>query len=1023
MISTTTALWEALGRSKLLSREGLTRARTLLRGVEPREGAIRLATEGLLTTWQARQLLAGQKQFHLGKYKLLEELGRGGMGTVFKAEEQFGLQRPVAIKVMAPKLLDRPTSVQRFLREVQAVASLSHPNIVAAYEADRLGKHYYLVMEYVPGRDLNAWLKEHGRLPIDWACDCIRQAALGLQHAHERGLVHRDIKPSNVLVVAGDPGLPPLVKILDLGLARFTDEEIEEHEHAIGPAADDSRLHKDHSELTRTCEIMGTVDYVSPEQAQSTRNADIRADIFSLGCTLFKLLTGEVPYQGANTTEKLLARLEPARRVRALRPDVYQGLDDVVFRMMSRDPADRYQTPREVAAALEPYCHAKDPSSVKLLAETLAAPAVEVPLEVPASAVEDGSAGAMDFLQQLSRTSGPATPAPRKSSRGRKELRREWLTLRRQSKKWLVPAMAIGGSFAVLALLALLIFFSGPAASGAQLSLEIDQPGARVVIGDGEYFGISPNSRTPLVISLAPGVYNVRVEKDGFQPYRETVQLPANLVQTVRIRMTPRSAGALPTLTIPDNAPLPVGRQPREIARWALQIGGWVQYRDPFLPKLQDIKSLTNLAEAQGDLYSLSLANTLVRDEALNFFSELTSLGVLELDNTWITNEGLDGLPPLPKLTTIRLRQSRITDEGLKALRRHPSLLHVYLTSSRITDAGLKHFSGLAIRSLYLQNTKVRNEGLSFLRDLPDLTTLDLSETAVTEAGLATLAQLPKLKQLTLNDLKITDEGLLHLQSSKALTDLSLIRTQITEDGANQFQQALPGCKLAWTASFPITLVEAVKHREFALQAVAAGGRVHVWSDLRYHKVREPNDLPKKDVMAITRIDLAKTQIHDADLAKLGQLSTVLSLDLEGTAITDTALPQLETLARLTQLDLSNTRVTTAGIKSLLRLTRITSLRLSKTDLDDSSVIWLKHLPLRELSLRGNKLGDEGLHQLGDIKTLERLDIGFTGATNATVEILCKLPRLQRLSITRTQIDAAGQARLKAALPQLQIDP
>jgi hypothetical protein len=292
-----------------------------------------------LTRWQAKMLLSGRKTLILGKYRLLDQLGQGGMGAVFRAQQE-GLGRIVALKVMSRQLLKDKGAVARFHREIQAAAALTHPNIVAAYDADRVGGTHFLVMEYVAGRTLDEIARQRGQLPIDEACEYIRQAAVGLQHAHERGMIHRDIKPANLLV-ARDDGGGPLVKILDMGLARFSSELSEE------------------GGLTRTGQIMGTPDYIAPEQARNTKNADIRSDIFSLGCSLFRLLAGELPFPGDTVMAKLMARgMHDARRIGTLRPEVPPALDTIVAQMLARDPAERFSTPVEVAAALAPFAGA-----------------------------------------------------------------------------------------------------------------------------------------------------------------------------------------------------------------------------------------------------------------------------------------------------------------------------------------------------------------------------------------------------------------------------------------------------------------------------------------------------------------------------------------------------------------------------------------------------------------------------------------------------------------------------------------
>src|SRR5262249_31228812 len=224
-----------------------------------------------LTVYQVNKLLQGRGQeLFLGPYLLLQRLGEGGMGKIFKARHQR-LRRIVALKVIRKERLDTPNALGRFYNEIRAVAQLAHPNIVRAYDADEVdGKHFF-TMEYVEGTDLAQVLKKQGRLPVALACDYVRQAALGLQHAFERGLVHRDIKPGNWLVSTAG-----VVKIRDVGLARRCLDEEDEN----GP-------------LTREGAVMGTVDYLAPEQARDSHAADVRSDLYSLGCTFYHLLTGE----------------------------------------------------------------------------------------------------------------------------------------------------------------------------------------------------------------------------------------------------------------------------------------------------------------------------------------------------------------------------------------------------------------------------------------------------------------------------------------------------------------------------------------------------------------------------------------------------------------------------------------------------------------------------------------------------------------------------------------------------------
>jgi serine/threonine-protein kinase len=297
-----------------------------------------LVDRNWLTAYQADQLLQERgPDLVLGPYRILDRLGEGGMGQVFKAHH-LTMDRVVALKLIPRDMVANPNAVGRFYREVRAVAKLSHPNIVTAFDANQVGPTHYLAMELVDGIDLARLVQQSGPLPIPQACEFIRQTAVGLQRAHEKGLVHRDIKPGNLMVARLHPDEPPIVKILDFGLARFESES-------------------DHSgRLTQLGKFIGTMDYMAPEQAQDPRTADIRADIYSLGCSLFYLLTGKPPFPGSDAVERLSARvLGDAPSVRRIRPEVSPALDQVLAKMMVRNPADRYQTPREVAQALAAF--------------------------------------------------------------------------------------------------------------------------------------------------------------------------------------------------------------------------------------------------------------------------------------------------------------------------------------------------------------------------------------------------------------------------------------------------------------------------------------------------------------------------------------------------------------------------------------------------------------------------------------------------------------------------------------------
>jgi serine/threonine-protein kinase len=283
----------------------------------------------------------------LGKFLLLELLGKGGCGMVWRAHDTE-LDRVVAVKVPHASLLMSAVLRERFRREARAAAQVSHPNIVTLLEVTQVEDVPLLVMEYVEGTNLGRLVEQSGPLPVRQACDCIRQAALGLQHAHERGLVHRDIKPANLLLTtppaAGAGAGQGVVKVLDLGLARLPRR----------PADADTSL-------TEPGCLMGTADFMAPEQGRDARTADARADVYSLGCSLYYLLTARLPFPGGTATDKMLRHhLEEPVPLEQLQPAVSPALAAVVRKMMARRPEDRYTTAAEVVAALTAVLQAAD---------------------------------------------------------------------------------------------------------------------------------------------------------------------------------------------------------------------------------------------------------------------------------------------------------------------------------------------------------------------------------------------------------------------------------------------------------------------------------------------------------------------------------------------------------------------------------------------------------------------------------------------------------------------------------------
>jgi eukaryotic-like serine/threonine-protein kinase len=367
--------------------------------VSPAAMLDRLVDAGMITRFHADKLAAGKyKGFHLGSYLILDQIGTGGMGQVYLAEHT-NMRRLVALKVLPPHAFENdPVARERFFREARAAGTLDHPNVVRVFDLCQEGKILYLVMEYVEGVSLQTVVSRYGLLSIEAACHYARQVAFGLQHAGELGFVHRDIKPANLLL-----DMVGVVKILDFGLVRS--------EADAG------------SGLTRQLDgkaILGTADYVAPEQAVDSSRVDIRADIYALGATLYYLLTGRPLFPEGRIAQKLVwQQIKNPVPVDRLRPEVPPELAAVVHRMLQKKPADRFQKPIEVFDALEPFVPDEvPPPDPAWLPEPAARVAVSR-AQTPSPSAPRASGSTSQILAAAMRTgSGGSSAARRKTDRG-----------------------------------------------------------------------------------------------------------------------------------------------------------------------------------------------------------------------------------------------------------------------------------------------------------------------------------------------------------------------------------------------------------------------------------------------------------------------------------------------------------------------------------------------------------------------------------------------------------------------------
>jgi serine/threonine protein kinase len=455
------------------------------------------------------------------KYRIVRLLGRGGMGSVYEVHHER-MDRRQALKVINPELVDNPQALLRFEQELKAVAKLDHPNIARAYDAESFGSLQAIVMEFVAGQTLHEMLKKRGRFAVKDACRCVRQACLGLQHAHERGLVHRDLKPQN-LMLTQDSGV---IKILDFGLAKV----VSENKGAQG--------------LTKTNMTMGTYEYSAPEQAIDAASADIRADIYSLGCTLYYLLAGVLPFDYNSDAKLLLAHQnEVPRPLVEVCPETPQELSDLVARMLAKSPADRPQTPGEVAKALLLFAKGEIVSPLPA-EEGLGAIASPRPysgegqgVRATEPAIDPSLAEMIADARQGTRHSGPKIKkrplSPRRSAK--------WLP--KSPRDRFLVATAAAALFAVL-LCGVLFTMRTP---DGTLVIESDDPNVQVAVKQGGQVVEVVDARSGWKLSLKSGQYELAPQgsTDQFQLDRDSVTVRRGDVVKVKLTLK-RPSSPLP---------------------------------------------------------------------------------------------------------------------------------------------------------------------------------------------------------------------------------------------------------------------------------------------------------------------------------------------------------------------------------------------------------------------------------------------------------------------------------------------
>ncbi|WP_417383137.1 protein kinase domain-containing protein [Gimesia sp.] len=995
-----------------------------------------------ITKLQAQMVYQGQgNKLRFGNYVIQEKIGSGGMGDVYLAKHRR-MFRTVALKLLPTEMAKDQNTIRRFQREVQAAAKLSHANIVTAHDADEVEGMHYLVMEYVEGTDLSELVKQQGVLSVGQALDYILQAAKGLEYAHQEGIIHRDIKPSNMLLDKNGT-----IKILDMGLARI--DEIDEENPATA--------------LTQSGSVMGTVDYMSPEQAQSTHTADNRSDIYSLGCTLYFLLTGNSVYGGKTVVNRILAhRDQPIPSLVSTNVHVPANVDGIYQKMIAKQPEDRFQSMQEVIDAIE-KCDVLNPSSTmsadppdpelqKFLqsqkiasSPTIVMPAGEISTDTQESNLTS------DFMNQSLNGTTFEPLQRRKKSTGK--------------RGWLISGLVLGS----LVLMAGFVFKGAPSAGSVILDVDQTDITGAVVSVDGEQKLTiqTGKDQPPILVAADEQQHTLTVTKQGFEPFTRQFTVKSGQSETVKVHLVPVAVA-----TVEEPAPMPLTMTEREILEWVFSQGGKVSVNSP----LNHVSRMEELPDEPVSFYNIDLSNTAIvpqelsllrglsnlttlkldytqiQDQDLQYLKNLKDLGFLHLNHTSITGEGLKYLKELPVLNAISLEDTKLTDAGLRELIRHKPLRLLYVTNTDITNDGMKTIgemenltklkfsnnrqlndTGMAylasltkLESLYAHlNRNITDEGIKHLQGLNSLYEITLATTGITDEGLQYLVGLENLGKLDLVNCKITDVGLKYLYNMKTLRNLKLSQTKVTPEGIAALKQALPKCEIE--SDFKAEMQNSMprSEREIAEWVIGLGGSVAV----NGMSCKQITDLPDEtfeitavalrglsfedhqlaslaNLKKLTGLYLDTASISDSTLAHLGKLQQLQKLCLKETKITGAVLSNLGEIPGLTYLDVAGSALTNVGLKNIANLKQLVTLNISHiAGIDDTGLAHIAGMTkLQELYLHNNpQLTDEGIKHIREMQLLTELTLDNTTISDTGMQYLAGMKDLEKLGLANCQ--------------------
>lgn len=811
------------------------------------------------------------------EYRLIEQIGRGGMGAVFKAEH-IRLKRLVAVKVLLGDRLHDDSAVARFDREMEAVGKLDHPNIVRATDAGEDEGTHYLVMELVNGPNLSQVAKSLGRIGVADACELVRQAAEGLQHAHEHGLVHRDIKPSNLILADTRPSPAQsgadsgnnraTVKILDLGLALLREN----------PTAE--------GELTSSGQVMGTLDYMAPEQASDTHSVDIRADLYSLGCTLYHLLAGSPPFSGsqyATILKKMMAHANsPVPPLSDIRSDVPPDLLSVLDRLLAKESSERFATPAEVAAALLPLADGSNlpellnrvavanadlehldtlqQSTVNPISSALSDtinPVAEPDSESPEAVISSNQSavGAEPFAPTIIVDRKPHSSAVSQGGDS-KTRRRLWQSL--------------GGLGSILLLG--IVFFIGTGEGRVELTVNhkdiqvsVDGEPQQISVMDGangEYRIELPN--------IPAGRRELIVSRDGFSSETKHFWITRNGERAFEMRLAPDVSSTDKRRLIPDQVNVGDATASQRLARWIRNRGGRIFAND------EEVTS-SNSVDLNVGLIKVELTGQEIDDAAVAEFVRLLPASnaevELSLHDTSITSDSFSKLSSIRRLRKLDVHGATIDPDDFRNLRLS-TLVHLSLWKSWLREKADGQFDLSGVPNL-------KTLTLGSLRESPSFGFNDQSLLQISTS-------VPQLEQLVLYQTTITDDGLVHLSSMDGLELIDFGYSEITDTG-----------------------VEAIVRNHELLTGLKLNG-----SRITGTAIEHVSRLKKLDSFSISDCPLVTAN----DLLDLRRLTALAHLVVSSSAFSDANVESLKSLQRLRHLTLKKTKLTDNGLSHLAEL-------------------------------------------------------------------------------------------------------